>query len=147
MRRKKKMVKIKLKPGTKIGHTITNIGPRGKKTVVSRGYTTVGEDMRDLLDVDELTESKALPIPTVHSNGTGAKGLRDQLIAVSRGLRSAMDAMGQAMPHGRDYYPQGDNALSDARKAHQDLIKQVSDIEKKYRVMGIGVSKAARGSR
>jgi hypothetical protein len=139
-RRKKKMIKIKLKPGTKIGHTITDVGS-GK---VTRGSHTVKEDMRALLG-DDLTESKALPIPTVHGNGTGAKGLRDQIMEVSRALRAAMEAMGQAMPHGRDYYPQGNDAYAPARKAHQALIKQVSDIEKKYRVLGRDVSKAARG--
>jgi len=43
-------------------------------------------------------------LPIVHSNGTSREELVGQLREVSKHLRRAQWAMGEATPHGRDYY-------------------------------------------
>ena len=50
-------------------------------------------------------------VPTIHLNGTGSKALLEQLRDASDALDAALKAMGEAYPHGRDYYPQGQEAI------------------------------------
>jgi len=56
-------------------------------------------------------------IPTVHLNGTSGRDLLEQQQAVLDALRAVREAMVAAMPNGRDYYPQGENAIGEAREA------------------------------
>ena len=52
-----------------------------------------------------MSESTKLPVPCVHLNGTGGRGLREQAKEAYSALGDATKAMQQALPHGRDYYP------------------------------------------
>jgi hypothetical protein len=63
-------------------------------------------------------------VPTVHLNGTSKERLLED-------LRKAHDAIEQAryaipVPHGRDYYPQGEDALG---KALDQCLKQIKSLE------------------
>ena len=55
-------------------------------------------------------------VPCVHSNGTAAEELRDQLEAAVDALRDAIRAMCAASPNGRDYYVS--NTVQRAIKEH-----------------------------
>lgn len=61
--------------------------------------------------------------PTVHLNGTS----RDQLLAETtealRALRGALIAVEDITVNGRDYYPQGPDALSEAQLQHAKRIR------------------------
>ena len=68
-------------------------------------------------------------LPTIHRNGTS----RDSLL---ESARSAFDAIDNAIneyratcPNGRDYYPQGPEALGLALKKHQANLKALEAIK------------------
>ena len=61
-----------------------------------------------------------MTLPTVHLNGTSRDVLVEQRTEVGQALNAALDALVGASPHGRDYYPQGDNALAKAQKEWQE---------------------------
>jgi len=58
-------------------------------------------------------------IPTVHLNGTSAEDLVAQFHDAYTAIEAAQSALRQATPNGRDYYLQGDDALTQALKEHQ----------------------------
>ncbi len=55
-------------------------------------------------------------IPTVHLNGTSRDSLVQQRLDLIDALRDVEKAIVQAWPHGRDYYPQGPDALFAAQR-------------------------------
>ncbi len=57
--------------------------------------------------------------PTIHLNGSSPQHLLDQLIEARRSVREATDALVASAPNARDYYPQGPEAFTAARKAHE----------------------------
>lgn len=56
--------------------------------------------------------------PTIHMNGTSAKELVDQQLEVVKSARELRRALARAAPNGRDFYPQGEDALRQARQQH-----------------------------
>ncbi len=56
-------------------------------------------------------------IPTVHLNGTSRNSLVQQRIDLIDALENVEKAIALAWPHGRDYYPQGPDALFVAQRA------------------------------
>ena len=96
-----------------------------------------------------MSETLKLPVPSVHLNGTGAKGLSDQLRAAYSALGTAAEAMQQALPHGRDYYPQDAGtpngaSFQAARKAHLVLLAQVEAARESYLELTIAIMDAGR---
>jgi len=67
-------------------------------------------------------------IPTVHLNGTSRESLVQQRLTLIDALRDVEKAIGQAWPHGRDYYPQGPDALSAAQQVWHERANIVSDL-------------------
>lgn len=78
-------------------------------------------------------------IPTVHMNGTDGRDLLEQQQAVLDALRAVPFAMFAATPNGRDYYPQGEDALHEARMAFNKHFKTIQDMitDFDYVLMGI----------
>ncbi len=73
---------------------------------------------------------KGLTFPTIHGNGTSAEALTGALETASNALRVAAKALDETAPNGRDYYPQGPDAINKAGKEHRaraDCIKRVQD--------------------
>jgi hypothetical protein len=71
----------------------------------------------------------ALPVPTIHLNGTSLASLLEAQRAVLHALRNAMAALRDAAPNARDYYPQGPAAFSAAQTAaaaEQALLQQIA---------------------
>lgn len=54
--------------------------------------------------------------PTIHSNGTSAKELEKNNMKALEGIAVALEAIHDAAPNGRDYYPQGPEAIQTAIK-------------------------------
>ena len=68
--------------------------------------------------------------PTVHLNGTSREELMNQLLEAIHAIHNASDALARACPNGRDYYPQGDRAISEALLEHaarMRSLRQVTD--------------------
>jgi hypothetical protein len=58
-------------------------------------------------------------VPTIHLNGTSRRDIEDQLIDAGHALRAALEALQQAAPNARDYYPQGPEAFPVAQAQHE----------------------------
>lgn len=74
-------------------------------------------------------EMKGPMIPTVHLNGTSRAELLRQLTTAAEAARTLIEALNEAMPNGRDYYPQGDDAIQQARREHAVRIDAVRNIK------------------
>jgi len=83
-------------------------------------------DGLDALDEHEAqdAESTTAPdlllsvrLPTIHSNGTHPRELYGQAVTVMSAVDKLRLALWYAWPNGRDYYPQGPDALLEAREA------------------------------
>lgn len=79
-----------------------------------------------------------LSVPTIHLNGSAGGRLADALQEAMRGLHNAIELLAPTEPHGRDYYPQGPDAYSKARKEYlsrlerlQDVLRELSYIEER----------------
>jgi hypothetical protein len=64
-------------------------------------------------------------IPTVHLNGTSFTDLRDGYAAAYDAIDKAIDALVNAEHNGRDFYPQGPDAYSQARKERDQAFDQL----------------------
>lgn len=91
------------------------------------------------------TKNKSLPIPAIHSNGSGDRALRLQAKEVYRALQTTLEAMRRSRPHGRDYYTLGESALKEAQDAHGALEAQIQDIANVYRDFAVNIAKVASG--
>lgn len=59
--------------------------------------------------------SPSTPIfPTVHMNGTSKRELVESYEKAAYAIAQAQDALSACSPNGRDYYPQGNDAISKA---------------------------------
>ncbi len=77
-------------------------------------------------------ETKTLIAPTVHLNGTGVDDLVDAVKTARQALRAAFEAVNDSHPNGRDYYPQGDEAIGRAEREHQDRCGRVHNLLDEY---------------
>lgn len=66
--------------------------------------------------------------PTVHLNGTSADDLVEGYCKAQRAICKALITMGDICPHGRDYYPQGDQAYDQARAEHSDRVTRLQSV-------------------
>jgi hypothetical protein len=69
-----------------------------------------------------------MSIPTVHLNGTSRDSLVKQRVNIIDALLDVENAISQAWPHGRDFYPQGPDALSAAQRVWHARANIVSDL-------------------
>lgn len=95
-----------------------------------------------------MTKTK-LTLPTLHLNGTAALSLLRDYETAHNAVQAAITAVAMAYPNGRDYYPQGPEALSAALLEHDrrlTLLKAVSD-ELESLILGIADLEAERTSR
>jgi len=68
-------------------------------------------------------------LPTIHLNGTSKANLIDALCTASVALDAAYSALKQTAPNGRDYYPQGAEALGKAIFEHMDRLRRLDVIK------------------
>ena len=85
-----------------------------------------------------------LVTPTIHSNGTDGNELLFQVQQIITSLSHVQDAIRAVMPNGRDYYPQGPEAASEARTAFMErriiiweMLKEFEDLEYEMRLEGV----------
>lgn len=57
--------------------------------------------------------------PTIHLNGDRPETLRENYVAAYHAVEAAITAVSATHPDGRNFYPQGDAVLSQARREHE----------------------------
>ena len=65
--------------------------------------------------------------PIVHTNGTSRDELVDQLCRAGAALRLALDALSEAAPNARDYYPEP-GRLALAQLQHADRVRRLHSV-------------------
>lgn len=75
-------------------------------------------------------------IPTIHLNGTSRDELQRQLIAAIEAVRGAVETVAKAGPHGRDYYPQGPDAINTALAEHYARLEKLDAVYKELCAIG-----------
>jgi hypothetical protein len=78
----------------------------------------------------------ATVFPTVHMNGTSKRALIEDYAASARALHHAINLMAAAAPNGRDYYPQGAEAIRVAMREHQERIIKLQNIVRELEKIG-----------
>jgi len=83
-----------------------------------------------------------MTIPTIHLNGTSKDRLIEDLCNASNALNDAYAALKQTAPNGRDYYPQGDDALRKATQEHMSRLKRLDEIKGEINKLTIAIDRA-----
>jgi hypothetical protein len=74
--------------------------------------------------------------PTVHLNGTSRDALREGYCKATAAIRAAGNALAEAGPNARDYYPQGPGAFEAARAQHQSRLDRLAAVrEELYQIL------------
>jgi hypothetical protein len=66
--------------------------------------------------------------PTIHLNGTARADLHSGFYTALDKLEEAESALSRCYPNGRDYYPQGNTACSQAMREHDARLRAVRSI-------------------
>lgn len=66
--------------------------------------------------------------PTLHLNGTSRAALFNAYVEATFAVEAAIDAVADASPHGRDYYPQGEDAFDKARAEHNARLEALNKV-------------------
>ena len=78
--------------------------------------------------------------PTIHINGTDGRELLFEIQRVMASLAQARDALRLAMPNARDYYPQGGDAYSEARKAFGERWNALSLMLDEFEALALAIN-------
>lgn len=81
-----------------------------------------------------------MKIPTVHLNGTSREELVRQLEAAAHALDQACVALQDMQPNGRDYYPQGNDAIRQVCQEHAARQRKVADVRDEIRAIWEGIA-------
>lgn len=66
--------------------------------------------------------------PSIHLNGTSGERLAMYYEQAAEAVFRAQEALMLACPNGRDYYPQGEDAYSDAHAEHNARQKKLLEV-------------------
>ena len=69
-----------------------------------------------------------ITVPTVHLNGTSRAALLHGYTEAIAKIDEAVTAVRAAAPHGRDYYPQGEDAGITAMREHTARVRKLLDV-------------------
>ena len=83
-------------------------------------------------------------VPTVHLNGTSKDELLRQVRNADSWICRAMEALREAYPNGRDYYPQGPGALKQATEEHRARIDRLVDIRTELLALEAAIEEQGR---
>lgn len=81
----------------------------------------------------------AIAIPTVHMNGTSKQVLQDRLGNAIDAIHVAGNMLAAAYPNGRDYYPQGNDAIHEAMEQHDARMTKLREVAAELREILEGV--------
>lgn len=86
-------------------------------------------------------------VPTIHLNGTDRDSLVNDIIDVRSKLFEALEAMRKVTPNGRDYYPQGPDAIHHAMVEHHARVAQIQAVMDELGTLAEAISDAPQGGR
>ena len=75
--------------------------------------------------------------PTIHGNGTSAQDLADGYAAAYSAIGAAIEAVAKTGPNGRDYYPQGPDAIHRATMEHRARQTALSNVAEELMELAI----------
>lgn len=84
-------------------------------------------------------------IPTVHMNGTSRHALLDDIEEATNSLLIAQNALRAMSPNGRDYYPQGPDAIQTAMDEHQVRIDRVRAVREELNTIAEAIQSQRSG--
>ena len=84
-----------------------------------------------------------LTLPTIHNNGTSPEDLAKGFLDGMRAISAAADLLCNAGPNGRDYYPQGSEALPAAITEHRSRLVRLEAIRLELETLAVHCSDAA----
>ena len=76
-----------------------------------------------------------LATPTIHLNGTSREALAKAYEAARDAVGVAYDRLKLTAPNGRDYYPQGANAMVRAEKEHWFRLGRLQEVVDELEVL------------
>jgi hypothetical protein len=79
-------------------------------------------------------------LPIIHLNGSAPGTLLTDNMKALGALREAVEELQRAAPHGRDYYPLGDNAIRRALEGHAERLKALETIIADIELLCIHIS-------
>jgi len=127
--------KSKFSGDTSIVEVVDENGELRVRVAVDESETGASSKTRPLDYFDEwFSEPVSMPsedelvVPLVHLNGTGKDELVEQITHAVHGAQAFLDALAKMSPHGRDYYPLGDDALPKAVDQHRSRMARVESI-------------------
>jgi hypothetical protein len=74
-------------------------------------------------------------LPTIHLNGTSREQLFEGYMDALAAIEYALEAVKYAAPNGRDYYPQGPDAMAQAGDEHILRMKALDKIAAELRTI------------
>src|ERR1035437_3626914 len=75
-----------------------------------------------------MSKTSPKTLPTIHLNGTSATSLAREAEAACGALTNALEALAAMAPHGRDYYPQGPDAYTQAAEEHRSRLDRLETV-------------------
>ena len=76
-----------------------------------------------------------LMIPTIHLNGTSAESLMEDLDNAYSVLNTALSALAQTAPNGRDYYVQAAGNMEKAQAQHYERMKKLQNVQRELQAI------------
>ena len=67
-------------------------------------------------------------LPTVHMNGTAGSELEAKYLEAYKALNFGLTKLSECNPNGRDYYPQGNDAINLASKEHTERLRRIKSV-------------------
>jgi hypothetical protein len=83
-------------------------------------------------------------IPTIHLNGTAKQDLMDALSDAYFAIGEAQRKLADTAPNGRDYYPQGGEAIYTATEEHRARWQKLEDVRRELDELRNGIDKEER---
>lgn len=84
-------------------------------------------------------------VPTVHLNGTSFTELRDSYHRAYDAVQDAKELFANATCNARDFYPQGPDAYSAARRERDEAFAQLDAAQRYIEAVLIGICDQERG--
>jgi hypothetical protein len=82
----------------------------------------------------------AVSIPTIHLNGTSRESLVSDLRNALQALEAAEKALQHIHPNGRDYYPQGPGAITEAMEQHMARVGKLYEVRRELRAIAEAIA-------
>jgi hypothetical protein len=84
-------------------------------------------------------DNNAHVIPLIHVNGTSGERLRDEVFIAYGAVGTAVQALTDAAPNARDYYPLGADAFRAAQTAHDARVRRLMEIKDELSKIYMGI--------